>query len=127
MDSPSDDRTDATSERTESVGDTPGATTDRTDDDRPGGREIEVPLHLYKVVTVFSTMFAVAFVVGGFVVLDSATQRAQLSLSEMNLPLAILGVGMIAAGAVVYAFSTRFRAEGMGKPKDDSDEQSDNG
>nr|WP_244605212.1 hypothetical protein [Halorussus halobius] len=78
-------------------------------------------------MTVFSTMFAVAFVVGGFVVLDSATQRAQLSLSEMNLPLAILGVGMIAAGAVVYAFSTRFRAEGMGKPKDDSDEQSDNG
>jgi predicted membrane channel-forming protein YqfA (hemolysin III family) len=90
-------------------------------------REVEVPLHLYKVVTVFSTMFAVAFVVGGFIVLDTATRRASLSLDEMNLPLAILGVAMIAAGAVVYAFATRFRAEGMGKPKDDSDEPSNNG
>jgi uncharacterized integral membrane protein len=90
-------------------------------------REVEVPLHLYKVVTVFSTMFAVAFVVGGFIVLDTATQRAQLSFAEMNLPLALLGVAMIAAGAMVYAFATRFRAEGMGKPKDDSDEPSNNG
>lgn len=90
-------------------------------------REVEVPLHLYKVVTVFSTMFAVAFVVGGFILLDNATGRAQLSFAEMNLPLAILGVAMIASGAVVYAFATRFRAEGMGKPKDDSDEPSNNG
>ena len=90
-------------------------------------REVEVPLRLYKVVTVFSTMFAVAFVVGGFIILDTATQRASLSLDEMNLPLAILGVAMITAGAVVYAFATRFRAEGMGKPKDDSDEPSKNG
>jgi hypothetical protein len=92
-----------------------------------GAREVEVPLRLYKVVTVFSTMFAVAFVVGGFVVLDTATQRAQLSFSELNLPLAVLGVAMVAAGAVVYAFSTRFRAEGMGKPKERSDEHSNNG
>jgi len=101
---------------------------DDTDSD-PGAsaREVVVPLHLYKVVTVFSTMFAVAFVVGGFVVLDTATQRARLSLAEADVPLAILGVGMIAAGAVVYAFSTRFRAEGMGKPKDGSDESSNNG
>jgi hypothetical protein len=34
---------------------------------------------------------------------------------------------MIAAGALVYAFATRFRAEGMGKPKDSSDEPSNNG
>ena len=106
------------------------SSTDETTDGDSGGsgaREVEVPLHLYKVVTVFSTMFAVAFVVGGFVVLDTATQRAQLSFAEMDLPLAVLGVAMIAAGAVVYAFSTRFRAEGMGKPKDGSDEQSNNG
>ena len=86
-----------------------------------------VPLRLYKVVTVFSTMFAVGFVVGGFVVLDTATRRAQLSIEEVDVPLAILGVAMITAGAVVYAFSTRFRAEGMGKPKDRPDEQSNNG
>lgn len=119
MDSPSDERTDEGRVDAETAGSDAG--------DQPGGREVEVPLRLYKTVTVFSTMFAVAFVVGGFVVLDTATQRAQLSFSEMNLPLAILGVGMIAAGAVVYAFSTRFHAEGMGKPKDDADERSDNG
>ncbi|MFC4449694.1 DUF7315 family membrane protein [Halorussus aquaticus] len=103
----------------------------RTNDTDAGGesgaREVEVPLRLYKVVTVFSTMFAVAFVVGGFIVLDTATQRAELSLSEIDLPLAILGVAMIAGGATIYAFATRFRAEGMGKPKDDADEQSNNG
>ena len=102
------------------------SSTDDTDGES-GAREVEVPLQLYKVVTVFSTMFAVAFVVGGFIVLDTATQRATLSLSEIDLPLAILGVAMIAAGATVYAFATRFRAEGMGKPKDGSDEPSNNG
>ncbi|WP_137283220.1 DUF7315 family membrane protein [Halorussus salinisoli] len=103
---------------------------DSSSDDTEGesrAREVEVPLRLYKVVTVFSTMFAVTFVVGGFIALDAATQRAQLSLAEMDLPVAILGVAMIAAGALVYAFSTRFRAEGMGKPKDGSDEPSNNG
>ena len=96
-------------------------------DDSDGAREVEVPLHLYKVVTVFSTMFAVAFVVGGFIVLDTATQRATLSPSEIDLPFALVGVAMIVAGALVYVFATRFQAEGMGKPKDGSDERSDNG
>ena len=103
------------------------SSTNDTDDGETGAREVEVPLRLYKAVTVFSTMFAVAFVVGGFIVLDTATRQARLSLSEMDLPLAILGVAMIAAGATVYAFATRFRAEGMGKPKDGSDEPSNNG
>ena len=103
------------------------SSTDTDDEGEAPAREVEVPLRLYKVVTVFSTLFAVTFVVGGFVVLDTATQRASLSLSEADLPLAVLGVGMIAAGALVYAFSTRFRAEGMGKPKDGSDEPSNNG
>ncbi|WP_132057663.1 DUF7315 family membrane protein [Halorussus amylolyticus] len=98
-----------------------------SDSDDAGAREVVVPLRLYKVVTVFSTMFAVAFVVGGFIVLDTATQRASLSISDADVPLAILGVAMIAAGAMVYAFATRFRAEGMGKPKDGSDEPSNNG
>ncbi|WP_135851495.1 DUF7315 family membrane protein [Halorussus salinus] len=103
------------------------STDDTESDEETGAREVEVPLRLYKVVTVFSTLFAVAFVVGGFVVLDTATQRARLSLAEMNIALALLGVVMIAAGALVYAFATRFRAEGMGKPKEQSDEPSNNG
>ncbi|SIQ99598.1 hypothetical protein SAMN05421858_1067 [Haladaptatus litoreus] len=90
-------------------------------------RDVVVPLQLYKIVTVFSTMFAVFTVVGGFIALDFATNRASAPISEVNYPLAIFGLLLIVAGTVVYAFSTRFRAEGMGKSKDDSDEPSNNG
>ncbi|WP_327051397.1 DUF7315 family membrane protein [Halomicrococcus gelatinilyticus] len=99
----------------------------RDDGDGIAAREVVVPLRVYKAVTVFSTLFAVVTVVGGFVVLDTATDRARAPLEEVQLPLALGGVALIAAGAVVYAFSTRFHAEGMGKPKDDSDEPSNNG
>ncbi|WP_440008836.1 DUF7315 family membrane protein [Halomicrococcus sp. SG-WS-1] len=99
----------------------------RETDDGIVAREVVVPLRVYKAVTVFSTLFAVATVVGGFIVLDVATNRARASFEEMNVPLALAGLALIVAGSVVYAFSTRFRAEGMGKPKDDSNEQSNNG
>ena len=99
----------------------------RNDGDGIVAREVVVPLRVYKAVTVFSTLFAVATVVGGFIALDTATDRARAPLAEVDLPLAFAGVLLIAAGAVVYAYSTRFQAEGMGKPKDDSDEPSNNG
>ena len=90
--------------------------------DGPSGREIVVPLAVYKRVTVFSTISAVALVVLGFVILDSATNRAQaVSLSRVDLLLALLGVGSIVGGAAIYAFSTRFRTPGMGRSKGDSD------
>jgi hypothetical protein len=91
------------------------------DDGRPGGRDVEVPLRVYKAVTVFSTLFAVMAVVAGFVLLDTATQRATAAPGEADVALALVGLGSIALGAVVYAFSTRFRARGMGKPKDEAD------
>jgi hypothetical protein len=97
----------------------------REDDDKT--RDVEVPMRVYKAVTVFTTLFAVVTVVGGFVVLDSATNRARASFSEIDPLLALVGIGLIVAGAAAYAFSTRFRAEGMGKSKDDTDEDSDNG
>jgi len=90
-------------------------------------RDVVVPLRLYKTVTVFSTLFAIVFVLGGFVLLDTATDRATADVSEIDPALAILGVAGIVGGAAVYAFSTRFRAEGMGKPKDESDEPSNDG
>lgn len=90
-------------------------------------REVEVPLRVYKTVTVFATLFSVTLVVGGFIVLDAATQRTQLELEEINPLLALVGLAMIVAGAALYAFSTRFRARGMGKPKESGDETSDNG
>jgi hypothetical protein len=94
---------------------------------RAGPRDVVVPLRLYKTVTVFSTLFAIVFVLGGFVLLDTATDRATADVSEIDPALAILGVAGIVGGAAVYAFSTRFRAEGMGKPKDESDEPSNDG
>jgi len=90
-------------------------------------RDVVVPMRVYKAVTVFTTLFAVATVVGGFIVLDTATNRARATLADVDPLLALLGVGLIVAGAAAYAFSTRFRAEGMGKSKDDTDEVSDNG
>ncbi|WP_436929808.1 DUF7315 family membrane protein [Halosimplex halobium] len=86
-----------------------------------------VPDAVYKRVTVFSTLFAVAAVVGGFLVLDVATDRATAELSEVDPLVALAGVGLIVAGAVTYAFSTRFRADGMGNAKEETDERSDNG
>jgi len=90
-------------------------------------REVVVPLRVYKTVTVFSTLFAIASVVGGFILVDVATERASAPASEIDIPIAILGIGLILAGTVVYAFSTRFRTEEMGKSKDDADEPSGNG
>ncbi|WP_255196776.1 DUF7315 family membrane protein [Halorarius litoreus] len=90
-------------------------------DDGPSGRDVEIPLEAYKAVTVFSTLFAVVAVVAGFILLDVATQRATASPDDVNVLLALLGLGSIALGAATYAFSTRFRAQGMGKPKDGAD------
>jgi hypothetical protein len=106
----------------------PADSTDAASDDSGrGARSVTVPTRVYKSVTVFSTLFAVVTVVGGFVLLDAATQRASVSLAEADPVLALAGLGSIVLGAVTYAFSTRFQAEGMGNAKDDDDEPSDNG
>ncbi|MFB6307932.1 MAG: hypothetical protein ABEH35_01255 [Haloarculaceae archaeon] len=97
------------------------------DDDTAAARDVVVPIRVYKTVTVFSTLIAVVSVLGGFVIIDAATNRGRLPASEIDVPLALLGVGLILFGSVVYAFSTRFRTEGMGNAKDDADEASDNG
>ena len=96
-------------------------------DDQPPGREVVVPMRLYKTVVVFSTLLAVAAILGGFVLLDRGTQRATASPEDVSLPVVALGLALIVGGSAVYAFSTRFRTEGMGKPKDDTDEPSNNG
>jgi len=104
--------------------------TDAPDDrseSQSSGDGVVVPLRVYKTVTVFSTLFAVVFVLAGFLLLDVATDRARAPLSEVDPVLAILGLLGFVAGAAIYAFATRFRAEGMGKPKDEADEASDDG
>ncbi|MEF8808403.1 DUF7315 family membrane protein [Natronomonas sp.] len=103
------------------------ADAEATDAEGPGGRDIVVPLRLYKTITVFSTLIAVVAILAGFVLLDRGTQRATASPDEVSLPVVALGLALIVGGSAVYVFSTRFRTEGMGKPKDDTDEPSDNG
>ena len=95
--------------------------------DEGGGRDVVVPLRLYKTVVVVSTLLAAASVVGGFLVLDAATRAGRAAPADVNGPLAVLGLALIAAGAAVYAFATRFRAPGMGKAKDATDEATDDG
>lgn len=100
--------------------------TDRSDPSG-GRRDVVVPLEVYKAVTVFSTLFAVAAVVVGFVLLDVGTRRAQADPSDVNLGFVMAGLLAIALGAVTYAFSTRFRTAGMRKSKDEADGGRDNG
>ncbi|MEF8802214.1 MAG: hypothetical protein V5A38_09115 [Halolamina sp.] len=104
---------------------------DGVDDESPSGRrEVEVPLRLYKTVTVFSTLIAIVAVVVGFLLLDAATigtgllRRAVISLlsvlsltppeSVLSALFAVAGLLCIAGGAVVYVMGTRFKAPEMG-------------
>ena len=100
---------------------------DTMDDAEVSDRDVVIPLSLYKVVTVFSTLIAAVAVVGGFMLLDEATQRASATLTEVDPVLALLGLFLIAGGGALYAFSGRFRAPGMGTTKNDEDEPSGNG
>lgn len=93
----------------------------------PSDGDVVVPMDVYKVVTVFSTLLAVAFVVGGMVALDAATHRGTAAREDVHLAWATVGVLSIVGGAAVYAFASRFRASGMGNSKDADDESSDDG
>lgn len=119
------------------MSDEPASSTD------PGGRNVVVPLRLYKTVIVFSTLIAVVAVVGGFLLLDAATLQTSFlrSLLESLLSavglvvadgilsgiLAVVALLVIAGGAGVYVLGTRFQAEGMGNSQEDADEGTDNG
>jgi hypothetical protein len=105
----------------------------------PGGREIVVPLRLYKTVTVFSTLIAIVTFVGGFILIDAATLQVSLlrtviagalasvgltpSADVLTAALAVAGLASIVFGSTVYVFGTRFRARGMGKSQEDSGEE----
>lgn len=78
-------------------------------------------MEIYRIVTVLSTLIAAACVVGGFMILDTATQGAQAPVDEINVVLALIGVGTIVLGAGIYVFSTRFQAPGMRTSKDEDD------
>ncbi|WP_049985818.1 DUF7315 family membrane protein [Halobellus rufus] len=113
---------------------------DDTDRDARGGRDVVVPMRIYKTVTVFSTLIAVVSVVFGFMLLDAATLNVSflgntvrsvlaavgLAIGDglLSTVFAALGLAIIAFGAGVYVIGTRFRARGMGKSQEDSGEDS---
>ncbi|WP_443673228.1 DUF7315 family membrane protein [Halobellus rubicundus] len=141
------DRPDAAAAETESGAD--AGSTEPSGADAEGatgtgvrGRDVVVPMPLYKVVTVFSTLIAVVSVVFGFMLLDAATLNVSflgnairgllafvgLAVADgiLSTVLAALGLGIIGFGAGVYVLGTRFRARGMGKSQEDSGEASNN-
>ncbi len=104
----------------------------------PDGREIVVPLRLYKTVTTFSTLAAVVAYFIGFTLIDAATLQVSfvrttiiyvletigLGVTEgvLTALLAIVGISLILLGTAVYVLGTRFRAQGMGKAQEDTSE-----
>jgi uncharacterized membrane protein len=65
---------------------------------RSGDGDVVVPVELYKVVTVFSTLIAVAFVVFGFLFLDAATGAVR----RVALLGWAVGLGLPVAGYLSY-------------------------
>ena len=122
--------------------DAAGEASGETDDRERRGRDVVVPMRLYKTVTVFSTLIAVVSVVFGFMLLDAATLNVSFlgnvvrgALAAVGLGVAdgilstvfaVVGLSIIAFGAGVYVIGTRFRARGMGKSQEDSGEESSN-
>ena len=47
--------------------------------------------------------------------------------SAIALVVGLLGLALIASGAGIYVYGSRFRAPGMGKPKDEADERTGDG
>lgn len=109
----------------------------------PGGRDVVVPMRIYKLVTVVTSLLAVPLVVLGFMFLDAATLQVSFmrgviltALRALGVPvdrgalsavLAVIGLSVIALGASVYVLGARFRAAGMGNAKESADEESTNG
>jgi|GEM_PF-254582 len=106
----------------------------------PDGREIVVPLRIYKAVTVFSTLAAIVTYFIGFTLIDAATLQISFIRSVilvvldtvglapaedvLTAVLVIFGVLSILLGTAIYVLGTRFRAQGMGRNRSaDGEEQ----
>lgn len=108
-----------------------------------GGREVVVPMALYKRVTVFGTLVAIVTVLFGFMALDAAMySRSFVRVNVMwvleqvglvtpagvlSAGFAVIGLALVVLGAWIYVLSTRFRTAGMGQVRDDSAAEVDDG
>lgn len=108
-------------------------------DTSPGrGRDVIVPLRLYKTITVFSTLIAATSILAGFILLDAATLQVSVLRSLIVLAieavgitpdqgiltglLGVVGLSLMALGSGVFILSSRFRTAGMGNSQEDADE-----
>ena len=106
-------------------------------------REVEVPMRLYKTVTVFSTLTAVVAVVLGFLFLDAATLSISLLGSAIRgvaaaggvsataetwtALFALCGIACIVVGSGVYILGSRFTSPQMRKSQATVEGDTDNG
>ncbi len=98
-----------------------------SEDSDDGRRHVPVPLAIYKVVTTVTTLLGVVGVVAGLSLIDRGTDRGGAAPDEINVPLTVLGVGLILGAALMYIFSTRFRPVERTNDKTPSTESDDNG
>lgn len=97
------------------------------DEEAAARRHVNVPLPIFKAVTVFSTLFAVIAIIVGLGLIDRGTDRARAPVEELNLWMTFLGVALIVFGAAIYAFSTRFTPTERANDKGESSQSEDDG
>lgn len=90
-------------------------------------RHVAVPMPIFKVVTVVTTLLAVLGIIGGFWLIDRGTNRARAAPEEVDIVLTVLGLGLIGFAAIIYVFSTRFTPEERANDKGTSTEPADDG
>lgn len=90
-------------------------------------RHVTVPMEIYKVVTVFTTVLAVGAIIAGLYLIDRGTDRARAPAEDIEVVVTLVGVGLIVLAAVTYAFSTRFTPAERANDKGDSAEGHDDG
>lgn len=92
-----------------------------------GRRSVPVPLPIFKVVTVVTTLLAVLVIIAGFWLIDLGTDRARAAPEDVDVAVTLVGLVLIGLAAALYAFSTRFTPEERANDKGASTEPSDDG
>jgi len=105
---------------------------ERWEPDRPtrvGEDTIVVPMRMYKRISVFSTLLAVALIVFGFFMFDAATQPQSIfrravvwvlgtvgvvpPSGVLDVGFGLFGVALILLGGGSYVLGSRFKTSGM--------------
>jgi len=96
-------------------------------DSRGTRRHVDVPMPIFKAVTVFTTFFAIGLIIIGLLLVDRGTDRARAPADDIDIWITALGVACIVLAAIVYAFSTRFTPEQRANDKGESSQADNDG